>query len=233
MKLRIALFAALCAVSAYAGGKLTLKKPQEPSALDRYIEEATKGGAPAQQGSSNGSTWTAASRLTDIGSDIRASQVNDLVTIVVAEQASAVATGDLKSSRASSLNSSISSLAGPKSATGAFNNLAQTNTAFQLAGAGSTSRGSQLSTTLSARVTHVLPNGYLVVEGTKEVQVNAEHQEVTVRGIIRTTDLSPSNFVSSNQIAQLEIRINGKGVVGDVVRRPFILYRLILGLLPF
>lgn len=230
MKLRIVLCLALCAVPANAGGKL--KKPQEASALDRYIEEAMKSAAPSEQ-TSSGSIWTPASRLTEIGSDIRASQINDLVTIVVTEQASAVATGDLKSSRTSSLKSSISSLAGPKSATGAFNNLAAANTDFQLAGAGSTSRGSQLSTTLSARVTHVLPNGYLVVEGTKEVQVNAEHQEVTVRGIIRTADLSPSNFVSSNQIAQLEIRINGKGVVGDAVRRPFILYRLILGLLPF
>jgi flagellar L-ring protein precursor FlgH len=35
------------------------------------------------------------------------------------------------------------------------------------------------------------------------------------------------------QIADLTIKVTGKGVVGDAVRRPNILYRLLLGLLPF
>jgi flagellar L-ring protein precursor FlgH len=39
--------------------------------------------------------------------------------------------------------------------------------------------------------------------------------------------------VASNQIAQMELKINGKGVVNDAVRRPFILYRILMGLLPF
>ena len=65
------------------------------------------------------------------------------------------------------------------------------------------------------------------------MQVNSEHQEITVRGIIRPIDLSPGNVIDSSQLAQMEIKINGKGVVTDAVRRPNILYRLILGLLPF
>ena len=82
-------------------------------------------------------------------------------------------------------------------------------------------------------MTHVLPNGYLVLEGTKDVQVNSEHQLVTVRGVIRPADLTTGNIISSNQIAQMEIRINGKGVVNDAIRRPNILYRILLGILPF
>jgi hypothetical protein len=31
----------------------------------------------------------------------------------------------------------------------------------------------------------------------------------------------------------MELTINGKGVVGDAVRRPFILWRVLIGLLPF
>ena len=56
---------------------------------------------------------------------------------------------------------------------------------------------------------------------------------VSVRGVIRPADLSPGNVISSNQIAQMEVKVNGKGVVNDAVKRPFILYRLLLGLLPF
>ncbi len=90
-----------------------------------------------------------------------------------------------------------------------------------------------LTTTLTARVTHVLPNGYLVVEGSKDIQINSEHQAITVRGVVRPTDLTPGNVVRSDHLAQMEIRLNGKGVVNDAVRRPFILYRLLMGLLPF
>ncbi len=46
-------------------------------------------------------------------------------------------------------------------------------------------------------------------------------------------DLSPGNVITSSQLAQMEIRINGKGVVSDAIRRPNFLYRFILGLLPF
>jgi flagellar L-ring protein precursor FlgH len=86
---------------------------------------------------------------------------------------------------------------------------------------------------MSARVTHVLPNGNMVVEGSKDVMVNSERQLVTVRGVIRWNDLTTANTIRSDRIANLEIRVNGKGVVGDAVRRPNFLYRLLLGLLPF
>ncbi len=221
------------AIAPFAWATEKKKKTPEPSALDKYIQEATKNESAVPVQPSAGSLWTPASRFTDLGSDVRAVQVNDLVTLVVAEQASAVASGDVQSSRKSSLAASITSLLGIKSATGALANLANSSTQTQLAGTGETSRTTSLSTTLSARVTHVLPNGYLVLEGTKDVQVNSEHQQVTVRGIIRTADLSPANIVSSTQLAQLEIKIDGKGVVNDAIHRPNIIYRILLGLLPF
>jgi flagellar basal body L-ring protein FlgH len=54
-----------------------------------------------------------------------------------------------------------------------------------------------------------------------------------VRGVIRPVDLDPTNSVASNRIAQMEIQVNGKGVVNDSIHRPKFLYRLILGILPF
>jgi flagellar L-ring protein FlgH len=229
------LCSAVCFLLVAQGSPLTLtkKKVVEPSALDKYIQDALRNAAPTPIQASAGSLWTPASRLTDLGSDLRAIQVNDLVTIIVAEQASAVATGATQTSRKSSVQSSVTSLAGPKSATGALANLLTSNNDTELNGSGTTSRGTTLSTTLSGRVTHVLPNGYLVLEGTKDVQVNSEHQFIKVRGIIRPMDLSPGNVVSSTQLAQLEINIDGKGVVNDAIHRPMILYRILLGLLPF
>jgi len=209
------------------------KKPPEPTSLDRYIKEALGNNVQADNAPAAGSLWSPTARLTDLGADIRAVQVNDLVTVVVSEQASAVVTGDVNTSRASSVNASITALFAPKSPTGALANLANSSNTTTLKGTGETSRGTTITTTLSARVTHVLPNGYLVLEGAKDVQVSAEFQQVTLRGIIRPVDLSPGNVVSSTQIAQMEIKVNGKGVIGDAIRRPNWLYRLFLGILPF
>jgi len=53
----------------------------------------------------------------DLGRDLKASRVDDVVTIVVSEQASAVSTGAVQTSRKSSTNSSIVALAGALPAT--------------------------------------------------------------------------------------------------------------------
>jgi flagellar L-ring protein FlgH len=233
MHSRKSILAAVLAIFVAASyGAEKKKKASEPSALDKYLQEALKQPmAPVQP--SAGSLWSPASRLTDVASDVRAVQVDDLVTIVVAEQASAVANGATQTSRTAAASSQVAALAGKKSPNGAAQNLLNLNSSWALNGAGTTSRGATLSTTLSARITHVLPNGYLVLEGTKDVQVNSEHQLVTVRGVIRPTDLTTGNIVNSNQIAQMEIKIDGKGVVNDAIRRPNLLYRILLAILPF
>jgi flagellar L-ring protein precursor FlgH len=56
---------------------------------------------------------------------------------------------------------------------------------------------------------------------------------VTIRGVVRPADLTNANTVQSGSIAQMELRINGKGVVNDAIHRPNFIYRLFLGLLPF
>jgi flagellar L-ring protein precursor FlgH len=51
--------------------------------------------------------------------------------------------------------------------------------------------------------------------------------------LVRPVDVTPGNTIRSDQIADLAIKVNGKGVVGDAIKRPFFLYRILLGLLPF
>lgn len=207
------------------------KKPQaQTSALDQYIQEALNSSG-RMKPESAGSLWSSQSGLTDLASDVRSRYVNDLVVISVGENVSAVTSADLKSQRQSALAASITSLAGPKAATGALANLLNSTSNSAVTGAGETSRQTTITTTLAARVTYVLPNGYLVLEGTKEIQLNSEKQIVTVRGVARPADLA-NNTISSSNLAQLEVKVNGKGVVGDAIRRPFILYRLLMGILP-
>jgi flagellar basal body L-ring protein FlgH len=51
--------------------------------------------------------------------------------------------------------------------------------------------------------------------------------------MVRPSDLTTANTVLSNQVADLQVQVNGKGVVGDAIRRPHFMYRMLLGLLPF
>ena len=210
------------------------KKPpaEVASPLDRYVAEAGARAAEAPA-ATPGAIWAPASRLADAARDLRASQVDDVVTVLVAERASAVAKGSTKTARQSSTKSSVAALGGVTRVKGPWANLANAASDTQLAGDGATSRETTLTTTLTARVVAVLPNGNLVLEAAKEVQVNSERQAITVRGVIRPADLTPGNAVNSDRLAQLEVRVNGRGVVGDAVRRPNVLYRILLGLLPF
>ena len=207
--------------------------PKEPeSALDKYLSSVEKRSQQTDS-ATPGSLFSSTGQLVDAVRDLRASRVDDIVTILVADKASATATGTTNTARKSSASAGIQALGGALKATSAWPNMAAMTGNQQLQGQGVTSRDSTFTTTLSARVTHVLPNGNLVVEGEKLVHVNSEHQEVIVRGIIRPADLTSGNQISSDRLADLEVRINGKGVVNDSVRRPNILYRVLLGLLPF
>jgi len=206
--------------------------PPAKSPLDLYIEQAHRRAASFPQ-EDPGSLWTGASPLADLGADVRARHVDDIITILVNESASAVSTGTTKTSRASAANSSITQLLKALPSTSKLSNLLGSTTNTSLDGEGTTSRQTTLATTLTARVIDVLPNGYLVIEGTKTIGVNSENQVVTVRGVVRPADLSNANVVQSASIGELEVKINGKGVVNDAARRPNIVYRLLLGLLPF
>lgn len=179
-----------------------------------------------------GSLFSPEARFADLGRDLRASQVGDILTIVVSDRASAVARAGTSSKRTSNAKASVTGLAGPRLAPG-LNPLAALGGETSLDGEGSTTRSNTLTATLTARVVDVMPNGYLVLEGIKDVQANSERQRITVRGIARWNDITPQNTIRSDRVGQVEIFIDGKGVVGDAVRRPNFLYRLILGLLPF
>ncbi|MCS7043046.1 MAG: flagellar basal body L-ring protein FlgH [Bryobacteraceae bacterium] len=203
------------------------------SSLDRLIREANERHGLAGEAASPGSLYTSRGRLADLARDLRAVQEGDLVTIVVADRASAISKGATTSVRKSEARAGITSLAGPVRASGPLGQLANLGGQSKLDGQGETSRESVLETTISARVTHVLPNGSLVVEGSKEVWINSERQRVTIRGLMRWNDLSPGNRVSSDRLSDLEVRVEGRGVVQDAIRRPNFLYRLLTGLLPF
>ncbi len=182
---------------------------------------------------SPGSLFTDFGPLSNAARDVRAGAAGDIVTIVVSDQVSATATGGTNSSRASNGKASVSSLAGTLAAGNPLASLLDFSNERKIVGAGDTSRTMAFTTTVSARVIATTLNGMLVVEATKETVVNSERQQIVLRGLIRPYDVTPANTIRSDQIADLALVVNGKGVVDDAIKRPNALYRVLLSLLPF
>ena len=201
------------------------------AALDRYIEQSL--GARERHGPSVGSLYTSQSYFADLARDPRASRVGDLLTVIVAENASALTSGATSQSRNSDTDASIGSLFGRMGALRPLPNLFNQSRESSLDGQASTSRQTNVTAVITAHVTHVMPNGNLVIEGAKEVAVNSERQLVWIRGVVRQPDLQQDNSVGSDRIAMLDLRVNGRGVVAAAIKRPNALYRFFRALLPF
>lgn len=231
--LTLGLLSGVLVLAAAGGDRDQAKGTPRKLPLDAYIEEAlSKRNAPNDPGAS-GSIFETGTSLVDLNRDLRALRVDDVVTILVVEQASSVTSGSVAAERQSKLRSGVDTLFGVRSPASVLPNLAGLESSNSLGGQGSTSRQVSVSTTLSARVTHVLPNGNLALEAVKRIGINGEQQEVRVRGVIRPTDLGRQNTVTSDRLAMLEVTVNGKGVVADAIRKPHILVNLLTKILPF
>lgn len=60
-------------------------------------------------------------------------------------------------------------------------------------------------------VVDVLPNGNLVVEGTRTRVVGGEQRELRITGIVRPADIGQQNTVESRFVANFKIYYSGKG----------------------
>jgi len=82
-------------------------------------------------------------------------------------------------------------------------------------GEGKSDRSGQITASIAARITEVLPNGNLSLFGRRAMKVNNEVQYITVSGIIRPQDISASNRIKSTYLADSRIEYYGKGALAD------------------
>ena len=147
--------------------------------------------------------------------------MGDVVTIKIIEVAQASNAADTDLSRKSSMSAKVDSLFTAKKLFGVTpmgQNAFESNAENAHVGKGTTTREGKVTASITALVTHVLPNGNLVIKGTRAVGVNNEEQFITLTGIVRQEDLSRDNAVLSTQIAEAHITLAGAGVVADKQR---------------
>jgi flagellar L-ring protein precursor FlgH len=176
--------------------------------------------SPNLQPASYGSLWPADDQVFLYG-DKKALRVGDIVTVRIVENAEASNTADTDLSRNSSANAGMSTFFNKSTFLNLFKlnaDLLNSTANNQHKGAGATTRSGQFTATMTAVVREVLPNGNLVIKGTRELLVNYEQQYITLTGIVRPQDLTRENVVLSSQLADANISIGGLGVVGDKQR---------------
>ena len=228
--------AAILLLSSIAAAK---KKPQPKAAsgtpydqaLDEYIQQA--GQYSLKPDSTVGSLWNPGGRFGNLARDDKGAQVGDLVTININETTTAAASGSAKASRAFSASSGINAFYGPIKSTAKLTNLFSPTSNSSLDGSATTASSHQVTTDLTGTVVKVLPNGYLVVQAARDVYIDNQRQHVIARGIVRPSDLSPDNNVPSSLVANLQVEVEGKGVISDNTRPPNAVTRLILKLVGF
>lgn len=155
--------------------------------------------------------------------DHRANGVGDIVTVVINIEDQAQVNNQTVRSRASTEDANLTNFLGfegklanilpdgvdPSSLTNFGSN--STNT-----GSGSVDRAETIDLTVAAIVTHILPNGNMVIQGRQEVRVNFEVRELWITGIIRPEDITATNTVQHTQIAEARISYGGRGQLTDV-----------------
>jgi len=197
-----------------------------------YVARMQQQTVPTSNDAPTGSLWVAGGALTNISTDYKASQVNDLITIVVVQRTTAQATGNLNGERDFNTQSGISGLAGHISTSG-ISNLLTAQSSTKLKGSGSTDASSTMQTSLTGQVIAVLGNGNMVVEAQRLVTINNQKETMVVRGVLRPGDISPNNTAVSTSLSNLEVELKGKGVVSDFTRPPNPLIRALLWVIGF
>ena len=171
-----------------------------------------------------GSIWRGENAQNSLFIDRKARGIGDIVTIIVSESSTGNNKAGTDTSRDSSTNADITALLGLETSILKRNeNMGGQikvggSSANSLKGAGNTSRGNTLVARITARVIRVLDNGNLMIEGRRQVTVNAEDQFIVISGVIRPDDITSDNLIASQYISDGRILYTGKGIVNDKLR---------------
>ncbi|MBC2595033.1 flagellar basal body L-ring protein FlgH [Ruficoccus amylovorans] len=170
-----------------------------------------------------GSLWNARVGARNMFADRIASNIGDIVTVVIEERAAISSKKESNVDKSSSVNDGITrffyspavypalTMGGELPALGWGANR-------EFSGGGSITDQQRVDSHISVVVIDRLPNGVLVVEGLRRVVLANEINYAVLRGQIRPDDISPDNMVSSSRIADAEVEFVAEGSLTEAQR---------------
>lgn len=183
------------------------------------------------------SLWRQGSRA--FFKDQRASQVGDIVTVLVNIADAANLQNQSSEARTANEGLGVPNMFGfeaalPRLISRALNakQLVSADSTGKATGTGQIKRNEAVTLRLAGVVTQVLPNGNLVIAARQEVRVNSELRQLLVSGVIRPQDIASDNTVQHDRLAEARISYGGRGQITDV-QTPRYGQQLLDILLPF
>ena len=211
------------------GGSSTVSSAPPPSQRlpDRYsLPEAETPREIAKEGA-----IYSAERGLDLYRDGRAREIGDIIMVQVVETSKGSNKANTTSEREASIKAGITSFFG----LGDYisrNSSVDAGITNDFEGTGTTDRNSDVTATISARVVDKTMDGNLLIRGYQEVRVNNETQFIILSGLVRPSDITADNTITSSRIADSRIEYSGKGVVADR-QRPGWLTKTVDAVWPF
>ncbi|WP_120496234.1 flagellar basal body L-ring protein FlgH [Kiloniella sp. EL199] len=155
--------------------------------------------------------------------DQRADEIGDLLTVVIQIDDKAEFSNETERTRANSEGAGLTNFLGYETDLGGIFNdnlnpatLVDGQSTSASKGVGKVDREEEINLRVAALVTQVMPNGNLIISGRQEVRVNFEVRELLVSGMIRPEDITSTNTISYDQIAEARIAYGGRGQLSDV-----------------
>jgi len=156
-------------------------------------------------------------------SNNKAMKIGDIVTVIIVEDASASNQSQMKLTKDSSTDLSGSG-SGKLDFIPLFGGSMDYKKDHQ--GKGQTSLSGQMKARVTAEVVEIRPNGNLVIEGTRAVEINEDTDEIKLRGVIRPEDIASDNTILSTYLSDAQLSYSGTGP-GKQAGRQGIIARLL------
>ena len=156
----------------------------------------------------------------DLFTSQTASELGDIVTIIISESTQA-------SNRASTETDKSLNTDGELSVTGFLQWIADLpgtiapieditfTPSESFEGEGRVNTQGTFSSRITATVVDILPNGNLVLEGTRNISISEDTAILIVRGVCDPNDISNENTIMSSHLADMEILYEGEGIIAD------------------
>jgi flagellar L-ring protein precursor FlgH len=148
--------------------------------------------------------------------DQTAKRVGDILTITLLEKTQAKKADDLNTTKDNQMSVTAPTLFGMAASVLSGKDL-ETKLASkkEFTGTGAADQSNSLSGNISVTVVELLPNGNLSVRGEKRVTLNQGDEFIRLSGIVRPVDISTSNIITSDKVADVTIMYVGEGAMAD------------------
>lgn len=161
-------------------------------------------------------------------SDKLASQVGDILTVIVQESNSNSQEKNTTTARDSGLDAGIDTFLYSPGASGFLTHngsmpAVKFNAKTSFKGGGKINNSNQMNARIPVRVIDVLPRGQLMIEGRRETEFSKEKQIAVLRGVVRVEDITSNNSVFSHQVADASIYFVSSGTLTDSQKKGWFL----------